>query len=555
MIFKKEWKNKERGNKEMRFSSKWRKAAFPALMLSAMIASGNVLADGKAGGVKTDAHPYRYIDVQLLGVNDFHGQLDVTRKVGGKAAGRADYLAAYLKQREAENKNTLLVHAGDAVGASSLVSALLQDEPTIEFLNKLGFDVGTPGNHEFDEGVDEMLRLIYGGIHPKTGFFRGADFPYVSANVIDKKTGKPILPPYVIKKVKGVPIGFIGVTLSDAPNIVAPSGVAGVSFTDEAQAINKAVKQLKRQGVRAIVVLAHNPGISNTDGSDASGEVAEIAKKVDDEVDVIFAGHNHAYLNAEVDGKLLVQSYSYGTAFSDVDIKIDTKTKDIVAKKAEIVTTYQDGIKPDAEITKLINKYGEKIAPMINRVVGTAKITITDKQNASGESALGNLIADAQRSVMKTDFAFMNPGGIRADIEQGDVTWGELYNVQPFGNPLVKMTLTGEQIRKLLNQQWQPEQTRMLQISGLTYTWDASRPIGDKVVDIYLPHGAKLDPNAEYTVTANRFLADGGDHFTVFTEGKNREEGPGDLNALITYIQQLPQPFAASIEGRIQKLR
>jgi 5'-nucleotidase len=543
----------------MKFSSKWLKTAVPALMLSAMITSGNVFAAGQAGNEgkqrKEDAHPHRYMDVQLLGINDFHGQLEVTRNVGGRAVGRADYLAAYLKQREAENKNTLLVHAGDAVGASSPVSALLQDEPTIEFLNKLDFDVGVPGNHEFDEGVDEMLRLIYGGAHPKTGYFRGANFPYVSANVIDKKTGKPILPPYVIKKVKGIPIGFIGVTLSDTPSIVIPSGVAGVTFTDEAEAINEAVKHLKRRGVRAIVVLAHNPGVSNKDGSNASGEIVEIAKTVDDEVDVIFAGHNHAYLNAEVDGKLLVQSYSYGTAFSDVDVKIDRRTKDIVTKKAEIVTTYQDSIKPDPEITKFIDKYEAKVAPIINQVVGTAKTTITNVQNASGESALGNLIADAQRAAMKTDFAFMNPGGIRANIEQGEVTWGELYNVQPFSNQLVKMTLTGEQIRKLLNQQWQSNQTRMLQISGLTYTWDASKPIGDKVVDIYLPNGAKLDPNAEYTVTVNSFLADGGDNFTVLKEGKNREVGPVDLDALIHYIQQLPQPFDAQIEGRIQQLR
>ncbi|NNU92758.1 bifunctional metallophosphatase/5'-nucleotidase [Geobacillus sp. NFOSA3] len=542
----------------MKLSSKLVKTTVSALALSAALSSASVFAAGQPDHLgkkqQTNSYSYRYIDVQLLGINDFHGQLDVTRNVGGRAVGRADYLAAYLKQRERENKNTLLVHAGDAVGASSPVSALLQDEPTIEFLNKLGFDVGVPGNHEFDEGVDEMLRLIYGGTHPKTGYFRGADFPYVSANVIDKKTGKPILPPYVIKKVKGIPIGFIGVTLSDTPSIVIPSGVAGVAFTDEAEAINEAVKQLKRRGVRAIVVLAHNPGVSNKDGSNASGEIVDIAKTVDDEVDVIFAGHNHAYLNAEVDGKLLVQSYSYGTAFSDVDLTIDRRTKDVVAKKAEIVTTYQDSIKPDPKITKFIDKYEAKVSPIINQVIGMAKTTISAEQNASGESALGNLIADAQRTAMKTDFAFMNPGGIRANIEQGEVTWGELYNVQPFSNQLVKMTLTGEQIRKLLNQQWQSNQTRMLQISGLTYTWDASKPT-DKVVDIYLPNGAKLDPNAEYTVTANSFLADGGDNFTVFTEGKNREVGPVDLEALIHYIQQLPQPFDAQIEGRIQQLR
>ncbi|BBW96228.1 bifunctional metallophosphatase/5'-nucleotidase [Geobacillus icigianus] len=539
----------------MKRSERWGKRMLSALAAAAVLAATPVGAagNGKSKG-KPPASSHRYIEVQLLGINDFHGQLNVTRKVGGREVGRADYLAAYLKQREAENKNTLLVHAGDAVGASPPVSALLQDEPTIEVLNKLGFDVGTLGNHEFDEGVAEMLRLIHGGYHPATGDFAGADFPYVSANVIDKETKQPILPPYVIKRVNGMPIGFIGVTLTDTPSIVTPSGVAGVEFIDEATAINKAVRELKKKGVRTIVVLAHNPGASNPDGTNASGEIVDIAKTVDDEVDVIFAGHNHAYLNAVVDGKLLVQSYSYGTAFSDVDLKIDPRTKDVVAKQAEIVTTYHDGITPDPEIRALVEKYEAKVAPLVNQVVGTAAETITDEQNASGESALGNLIADAQRAAMNTDFAFMNPGGIRADIEQGEVTWGELYNVQPFNNQLVKMTLTGAQIRELLNQQWQPTKTRMLQISGLRYTWSASRPAGNKVVDIQLPDGTPLNPNGEYTVTVNSFLADGGDGFTVLTQGTNREVGPVDLDALVSYIRGLAQPFSARMEGRINRL-
>ncbi|MBB6284719.1 bifunctional metallophosphatase/5'-nucleotidase [Geobacillus subterraneus] len=538
----------------MKHSERWGKRMLSVLTAAAVLAATPVGAAGAEKGAVEPASAHRYIDVQLLGINDFHGQLNVTRKVGGREAGRADYLAVYLKQREAENKNTLLVHAGDAVGASPPVSALLQDEPTIEVLNKLGFDVGTLGNHEFDEGVAEMLRLIHGGYHPATDDFAGADFPYVSANVVDKETKKPILPPYVIKRVNGMPIGFIGVTLTDTPSIVTPSGVAGVEFIDEAAAINKAVGELKKKGVETIIVLAHNPGTSRPDGTNASGEIVDIAKNVDDEVDVIFAGHNHAYLNAVVDGKLLVQSYSYGTAFSDVDLKIDPRTKDVVAKKAEIVTTYHDGITPDPEIRALIEKYEAKVAPLVNQVVGTAAETITDEQNASGESALGNLIADAQRAAMKTDVAFMNPGGIRADIEQGEVTWGELYNVQPFNNQLVKMTLTGAQIRQLLNQQWQPTQTRMLQISGLRYTWSASRPTGNKVVDIQLPDGTPLNPDGEYTVTVNSFLADGGDGFTVLTQGTNREVGPVDLDALVSYIRGLEQPFSARIEGRINRL-
>lgn len=522
-----------------------------ALLLAAPI--GPVWADDQvAVGGK---HKKRYIDVQILGINDFHGQLNVTQSVEGKPVGRADYLAAHLKSRAKENKNTLIVHAGDMVGASAPISALLQDEPTIEFLNRIGVDVGTVGNHEFDEGVEEMLRLIHGGSHPNTGYFAGADFPYVVANVLDKKTKRPLLPPYVVKKVRGMPIGFVGVVLSETPSLVNPRGVESVKFTDEVEAINRAVKDLKRKGVRAIVVLAHVPGTSDLDGSAATGEIVDVAKFVDDEVDVIFAAHSHQYMNAVVDDKLLVQAYSYGTAFADVDLAIDPRTKDIVRKEAEIVTVWQEGIKPDPKIRKMIEYYEEKTAPIIGKVVGTAEKTLRRAQNESGESELGNLIADAQRAAMQTDFAFMNPGGIRADIEEGEVTWGDLFNVQPFGNHLVKMTLTGEQIRRLLNQQWQQPYLRFLQISGLRYTWDDTRPVGDKVVDIWLSDGTRLDPNDSYTVTANSFLAEGGDNFTVFTEGTDREVGPADLDALIDYIQQLPQPFSASIEGRIEKIR
>lgn len=510
-------------------------------------------AGGDAAGGQADNQ--RHINVQILGINDFHGQLNVTQRIGGKPAGRADYLAAHLKRRAAENENTLIVHAGDMVGASAPISALLQDEPTIEFLNRIGVDVGTVGNHEFDEGVEEMLRLIHGGSHPKTGDFAGADFPYVVANVLDKETKKPILPPYIVKKVKGVPIGFVGVVLKDTPSLVVPSGVESVMFIDETVAINRAVKQLKKRGVRAIVVLAHVPGTSKLNGDAATGEIVDVAKSVDDEVDVIFAAHSHQYMNAVVDDKLLVQAYSSGTAFSDVDLAIDLRTKDIVGKKAEIVTVWQEGIQPDPEIREMIEYYEEKTAPMINQVVGIAAKTIRRTQNESGESELGNLIADAQKAAMQTDFAFMNPGGIRADIGQGEVTWGELFNVQPFGNNLVKMTLTGEQIRRLLNQQWQSPYNRFLQISGLRYTWDDTRPLGDKVVDMFLPDGSPLAPDATYTVAVNHFLAEGGDNFTVFTEGTGRETGPVDLDALVDYIKKLPQPFSASIEGRIEKLR
>ena len=289
-----------------------------------------------------------YISIQLLGINDFHGQLDVYRTVKGKQVGGAEYLASYLKKYEQENENTLLIHVGDAIGASSPVSSLHQDEPTIEFLNTLGFDVGTVGNHEFDEGVEELNRLLFGGEQEETGYFEGADFPYTVANVVDHETGETILPPYIIKEVNGVPIGFIGVVTTETTNFVLPEGIDHLEFTDEVVAINKAAEELKEKGVRSIVVLAHNPVSSKKNGSNPSGVIVDFAERVDDEIDIIYGAHNHTYANTTIDHKLIIQSYSSGTAFSDVDILIDPMTKDMVEKKAKIVRTYHKGMEPDA---------------------------------------------------------------------------------------------------------------------------------------------------------------------------------------------------------------
>lgn len=527
----------------------WKKI-IPAVAVLSTVTFSSVFA---AQPTSTPAQENRYIDVQILGINDFHGQLNTVKKINNKEAGGVDYLAAYLRDREKQNPNTLLVHAGDAVGASPPISALLQDEPTIDIFNDLGFDVATIGNHEFDEGMDEMRRLIYGGYHEKTGNFKGAQFPYVAANVYNKTTGRLFLPPFTVKMVQGVPVGFIGVVTTETPSIVMPKMVENVKFTDEVEAINKSAQQLKRLGVKAIVVLAHNPGTTDDKGI-TDGDLARLAQNTDPEVDVIFGGHNHAYVNGTVNGKLLVQAYSYGTAFADVDLKIDKKTKDIVEKKAEIVTTFHDGIQPDPQIKKKVEQYAEKVAPLVNEVVGKAATALDRKESPAGESTLGNLIADAQRSAMNGQIALMNPGGIRNDLDAGDITWGELYGIQPFGNQLIKSTLTGKDIRDILNQQWQKDKTRMLQISGITYKWDANKADGEKVVDIHLSNGEALVDSQTYTVVANAFLASGGDGFVSFKNGTNTETGPNDLDALVDYVKQAKSPIEAKIEGRIQKI-
>ena len=497
------------------------------------------------------------VHVQLLGINDFHGQLDYTTNVSGRAVGGIEYLAAYLKQREATNPaNTLTLQAGDLVGASRPVSALLQDEPTIRFMNEIGMDIGTIGNHEFDEGVVEMKRLINGGSHPKTvdkyGAFEGADFQYVVANVEDEKTGELILPPYAIKEVDGVKIGFIGVVTTETPSIVTASGVAGVKFTDEVEAVNKYAAELKGKGVETIIVLAHDPGTSATNGSNPTGKVVEMAKAIDDEVDVIYGAHDHKYLNSTVSGKLLVQSYSYGTAFSDVELTIDPVTQDIVEKQAEVASTFRDAITPDAKIKGELEKYQADIAPITGEVVGEATAPISRTANADGETALGNLIADGMKAATKTDFAFMNVGGIRDEIKKaGPITWGDLFAIQPFGNDIVTMNITGEQVRILLNQQFAADRNRIMQISGLKYTWTNNLPLGQKVLDIYLPNGSKIDPNKVYSVTVNNFMADGGDGFVVLKQGTNRVTRMTDIDAFIDYVKSFTGPVSAQIEGRI----
>jgi 5'-nucleotidase len=278
---------------------------------------------------------------------------------------------------------------------------------------------------------------------------------------------------------------------------------------------------------------------------------------------VVLTGHAHKFTNALLKNQhgkdiLVTQAYSSGTAYADITVEIDKATKDIVTKTATIVTTYADegpGLTPDLATAKLVAQADAKVGPVVNQVVATAATDILKTPTPAGESALGNLIADAQREAMGADFAFMNPGGIRTIISAGDVTWGDIFTVQPFKNSLVKMELTGQQIYDLLNQQFAPYQThdRILQIAGLSYTWDASRPDNDRIVEIR-QGGTAIDRTATYTVTVNSFLAEGGDKFSVLTTGTNRVTGPVDLEALVSYLKKLPQPFTAASEGRIQKL-
>ncbi|YCI76447.1 bifunctional metallophosphatase/5'-nucleotidase [Bacillus sp. R1-10] len=486
----------------------------------------------------------RYIQLQLLGVNDFHGQLNKYQMVSGTMAGGAEYLAAYLKKYKQENPNTLLVHAGDMVGGSPPISSQFQDEPTIEFLNLLHFDVGTPGNHELDEGVNEMKRLIHGGFNKKTGYFQGANTAYSSANIIDRKSGIPLLPPYVIKQMDGIDIGFIGVVTKETNMYVSPENRKEVEITDEVSAINRTVKILKDKGIKVIVVLAHNSAKSEKAGGNSTGALVEMAPKIDDEVDVIFAGHSHEYANTVAAGKLIVQAYSNGKAFSQVNLEIDPHTKIIVKKQAKIIATSHHHIKPDEETVALLNKYSRKLGSNFNQVIGEMPKEIRRKQDANGESPLAKMIAESEREAMGVEIAFVHQGEMRKSLKKGKITVEDLYTNMPMGHSVSKLILTGDQIKLALEQQWTKDYENRLQTVGLTYDWEAKAPIGSRIVVLKDKKGQVIQPNNEYEVAVSNYLASGGDNFTAFEQGRLAESGPQVVTALIRHIQQKYPPHS-----------
>lgn len=530
---------------------------------AAALLSAQVLgAAGTASAAEGD------VEVHLLGINDLHGQLDTTSIVADKAAGTAPILATYLKQAQAKYEHSLLFHNGDSVGASAPISSLERDEPTIEWMNMMGFDVGSLGNHEFDQGIAALKAQLNGGLDPKDGVVthKGANFDYVNANVIEEATGKTLIDPYVIKEVGGVKIGFIGLVTKSTPAKVSPAGTKGVRFLsveEEVAAVNKYAKELQDKGVETIIVLAHDPA-STKEGA-TTGEAADLAKALpaNSPIDVIVAGDNHALANGEVNGKLIVQAYSYGTAFEDIKLLIDPKTGDVTEKSATVTTTFQEGVTPDAESVALIKKYLEK-HPELTKPVGTTDGSVTRTDAYNNEAALGNLIADAMRTAdfgdnaEAADFAFMNPGGIRADLPKGDVTFADLAKIQPFGNTLVKLTLTGAQVQELLEQQWGTNadgtpNTKTLQISGLKYKADLNKPVAERVSDLQLADGTAIDPAKSYTAVVNNFMAGGGDNYKVLTKASASLAGPIDLDVFYKYIVDTFKGAAitAKIDGRI----
>ncbi|MFG3081387.1 bifunctional metallophosphatase/5'-nucleotidase [Streptomyces parvulus] len=555
-----------------------------ALAAAALPASAN--ADANRHGHGHGHGQGRYQDVQLLSFNDLHGNLEPPAGSSGRVtevqpdgttktidAGGVEYLATHLREARKGNRYSVTAAGGDMVGASPLLSGLFHDEPAIEALNQLDLDVTSVGNHEFDEGAKELARLQKGGCHPTEGCytdkrFKGADFPYLAANVLDEKTRKPILKPYWVWKKNGVKVGFIGVTLEGTPNIVSAEGVKGLSFKDEVETINKYAKELQRQGVKSIVALIHEGGFPastsyNYDcdapgaGDGVSGPIVDIAKNITPQVDALVTGHTHnAYVCTIPDpaGKprMVTSAASFGRLYTDTTLTYDRRTGDIArtsVKSANHVVTRDVPKAPD--MTRLIDKWGTLAAPIGNRAVGHISADIS---RDGTESPLGDLIADAQLAYGRTqdpetDLALMNPGGIRAPLTyaasgaEGDgvVTYAEGFTVQPFANTVNLKDYTGAQLVQVLKEQVSgPNEAapKILQVSsGLTYTLDLTKTGADRVVaDSVRLNGAPLDPSATYRVASNSFLAGGGDGFPTLNQGANELVGADDLAALEQYL-------------------
>lgn len=582
--------------------------ATAAGLLGAAVPASAEDAPGSTDSGRASTGHSRTVDVQMLSFNDFHGNLEPPQGSSGRVtelqpdgstkqvrAGGVEYLASSLRDARAGHPYSVTAAAGDMVGASPLLSGLFHDEPTVEAMNRLGLDVTSVGNHEFDEGRTELERLQNGGCHPEDGCFEegrtfpGADYPYLAANVTDEDTGRPILQPYTVWQHQGVRIGFIGVTLEGTPDIVSADGVRGLAFHDEVETIDKYAEVLQRKGVEAIVALVHEGGYPEGDaynydcdspgpGDGISGPVADIARSVTPKVDALVTGHTHSAYACTIPDpsgapRTVTSAASYGRLYTDTTLTYDRGTRDIVRTGVESANHVVSREQPKAaDMTSLIERWNTLAAPVADRPIGWISEDIPGRGANAPESPLGDLIADAQLSHARekdpeADLALMNSGGIRSDLvygasgQEGDgvVTYAEGFTVQPFSNTVNLLDLTGAQLLQVLREQVSGSNEaspKVLQVSdGFTYTLDLTRSGADRVVaDSVRLNGEPLDAGATYRVAVNSFLAGGGDGFPTLAEGTDPLVGGDDLAALEAYLtahssagDPLPAPAADRI--------
>ena len=546
------------------------------------------------------------VAVKLIAFNDFHGNLktpglrvpvaDASKSTGFRfeAAGGIEQFSALAQSLKAKNPNHAMVSAGDMVGATPLLSALFKDEPTIEAMNLVGVDFHAIGNHEFDYGITHLKRLKNGGckVDDKTGQpdcegrapFTGANFTFLAANVIEESTGKPLFPAWGVKEFDGIKVAFIGMTLRDTPNLVQPNGTKGLRFRDEVETLNALVPQIRAQGIEAIVVLLHQGGLQSGGfdecvNFESDNGFKEMVERFDAAVDVVISAHTHRYYVCNFGGKLVTSANSFGTMLTEIDLILDRASRDIVGKSERNRLVSPDGPK-DQRLAATIETYAVLAKPLENRVVAKATRELELNPVPIGETELGNLVADAHQSagsiakdrgqnlsLSNAHFvvddphaiAFNNPGSLRSPLipaADGSVTYGDLFRIQPFQNNLVAMTLTGAQVKEVLEQQFTGDRVRIMGVSrGFGYLWDDSRRKGDKIIaDSITLNGIAIKPAERYRVIANSFLAAGSEGFSVFPEGTDRVVGSLDVDALVSYLSSrspyTPPPLGKRITRR-----
>lgn len=533
--------------------------------------------------------PQGPVTLNLVSMNDFHGNLEPSRYVlkhaDGKEetmrAGGAEAVAAALQAWRKQDKDLLLVSTGDIVGASPALSSLWADEPTIEVMNMLGLSASAVGNHEFDGGRKELLRQQNGGCdspHPTrackfTPNFGGAKFTYLGANVIDSATGKPVIPGFKIENVKGIKVGLVGVVLKDTPNMVVASGIAGLRFGDEAEAINAALPAMRAAGAQVIVALVHQGGRTveaplQTGCSQLKGDIVDVVKKIDPSVKLVLTGHSHQGYLCDVEGRTVTQADTAGHLLTRVSMQVEPRTGAVSNLKVSNVVMKPGEYPADPKMTAFVAQVKERSKEALTRPIArVAGAPVLRKTNDSGESVLGNMIADAALDSVRdlgAQLAFMNNGGIRRDLEAGPdgmVAFGQAQVVLPFGNTTVVMNLSGAQIRALLERQWAggvDSNSSVLQVSeGFSYAWDPKRPEGSRLVPGSVKlNGKELEDGATYRIATNNFLAEGSDGYPEFGKGTARvDTGLRDLDGFIAYLKKVEgQGAMAPAVPRITKV-
>jgi len=544
------------------------------------------------------------VAVRLIAFNDLHGHLepgdnsipvadprDAAQSIALRTGGVA-HLATAVRKLRAEQSASVLISTGDLIGASPLVSALFRDEPTIEVANALGLELNAVGNHEFDHGVAELRRLIAGGCatEPRgaastcagaTRTYDGARFPFIGANIEDSATGAPLLQPFVVRQIGGVRIGFIGAVTRSTPTVVMPAGIRGWRFSAEAPALNRYARQLRAEGVNAIVAVVHEGGDADGgfDGCDnPRGVIFDIVRALDPAIDVVLSAHTHQAYNCRIDGRVVIQGASFGRLLSVVDLQIDRASGTVAREQTRARNVpVANGLGPDAalnaawppypadaQVASIVDYYRGRVAPLADRPVGRIAGVFERLPPEQGDSAAGRLIADAHLAATRgngAQIAFTNTGGIRANLRPrapgGTVTYGDVFTMQPFGNTLVTMTLTGAQLKALLESQWRRNaaRPRFLQPSStLSYAWRDDAPVGARVIEESISvDGQPWRREATYRVTVNSYLAAGGDRYDLFLDGTERSGGPLDVDALAQYLseQSAKAPLAVDTQQRI----